>query len=145
MSRGLPANVSSVRLRMYHSDLVNGVFHGRVFDLFEEARTEAFRRLGFEYREVDEAGQAMVVTAISARFHAAGQMDGLVQVGVYVDALRKAQVLIGYEGRRAQDGALLFTGETNFAFVDKATGRPVRVPAGIHRALERCPGMLRKG
>lgn len=143
MGGNLPANVSAVRLRMYHSDLVNGVFHGRIFDVFEEARTEAFRRLGFEYREVDEAGQAMVVTAVCARFHAAGQMDDLVHVGAYVDALRKAQVLIGYEGRRQQDDALLFTGQTNFAFVDKTTGRPVRVPAGIHRALERCPGMLR--
>ena len=143
MSTDLPANVSRVRLRMFHSDLVNGIYHGRVFDLFEEARTEAFRRLGFEYREVEEAGNAMIVTATSARFHAPGQMDDLVQVGVYVDALRKAQVLIAYEGRRESDGALLFAGETSFAFVNRASGRAVRVPEGIHRALERCPGMLR--
>ena len=143
MSDELPTNVSRVRLRMFHSDLVNGVYHGRIFDVFEEARTEAFRRLGFEYREVEEAGNAMIVTAIGARFHAAGRMDDLVQIGVFVDALRKAQVLIAYEGRRESDGALLFTGETNFAFVSRASGRPVRVPEGIHRAVERCPGMLR--
>jgi acyl-CoA thioester hydrolase len=143
MTDDLPLNVSRVRLRMYHSDLINAVFHGRVFDLFEEARTEAFRRLGFEYREIDDAGQAMIVTSIGARFLAAGRFDEVIQIAVFVDALRKAQITIGYEGRREADGTLLFTGETSFAFVDKIRGRPVRVPEGIVHAVERCPAMLR--
>jgi acyl-CoA thioester hydrolase len=145
MTDDLPLNISRVRLRMYHSDLVNAVYHGRIFELFEEARTEAFRRCGFEYREIDEAGNAMIVTAVAARFHAPARFDEMVQIAVYVDALSKAQVRIGYEGRREGDGTLLVTGETVFAFVSKDSGRPVRVPEGIHRALERCPGMLRDG
>jgi acyl-CoA thioester hydrolase len=143
MTHDLPCNVSRVRLRMYHSDLVNAVYHGRIFELFEEARTEAFRRCGFEYREIDEAGNAMIVTAIAARFRAAARFDEVVRITVHVDALSKAQIRIGYEGRREGDGTLLFTGETAFAFITKSTGRPVRVPEGIHRALERCPEMRR--
>jgi acyl-CoA thioester hydrolase len=143
MSDGLPPNVVRVRLRMYHSDLVNAVYHGRIFELFEEARTEAFRRLGFEYREVSDAGQAMIATAVGARFLAAGRFDEVVRIGVFVDVLRKVQISIGYEGRREADGTLLFTGETVFAFVDRARGRPARVPEGIHRAVARCPAMLR--
>jgi acyl-CoA thioester hydrolase len=145
MTDDLPCNVSRVRPRMYHSDLVNAVYHGRIFELFEEARTEAFRRCGFEYREIDEAGNAMIVTAIAARFHAPARFDEVIQIAVYVDSLSKAQVRIGYEGRREGDGTLLFTGETGFAFISKETGRPVRVPAGIHRALECCPEMVRGG
>lgn len=139
----LPANVSRVRLRMYHSDLITAVFHGRVFEVFEEARTEVFRRLGFEYREIDEAGQAMIVTAIGARFLAPAEFDELIQVHVFVDALRKAQILIAYEARREANGMLLFSGETNFAFVDQQRARPVRVPAGIEAAVATCPEMLR--
>jgi acyl-CoA thioester hydrolase len=143
MTNNLPPNVSRVRLRMYHSDLINSVFHGRIFELFEEARTEAFRRLGFEYREIDDAGQAMIVTSISARFLTAGRFDEVVQIAVFVDALRKAQITIGYEGRRETDDTLLFTGETAFAFIDRERGRPVRVPEGIRHAIERYPSMLR--
>jgi len=143
MTAGLPLNVSRVRLRMYHSDLVNAVYHGRVFELFEEARTEAFRRCGFEYREIDEAGNAMIVTAVAARFHAPARFYEEILVAVHVDALSKAQLRIAYEGRRSGEDTLLFTGETAFAFVSKETGRPVRVPGGIHQALERCPAMLR--
>ena len=51
MTADLPLNVSQVRLRMFHSDRITAIYHGRIFDLFEEARTEAFRRCGFEYRE----------------------------------------------------------------------------------------------
>ena len=143
MRADLPANVSRVRLRMYHSDLIAAVFHGRAFEIFEEARTETFRRLGFEYREIDAAGQAMIVTAVSARFVAQPRFDELIQVHVFVDALRKAQITIDYEARRESDETLLFAGETAFAFVDKERGRPVRVPAGIAAALNRCPQTLR--
>jgi acyl-CoA thioester hydrolase len=144
MADDLPVNISRVRVRMYHTDLVGGVFHGRIFELFEEARTEAFRRLGFEWRLTDDAGAAMVVTDVRARFLRPAMMDDLVQITVYVDALRKAQVLIGYEGRRDADGTLLFTGATNFAFVDRGRGRPVRVPRPLLDAINRCPGMLRE-
>lgn len=143
MTAGIPFNVIRVRLRMYHSDLVNAVYHGRIFELFEEARTEAFRRCGFEYREIDEAGNAMIVTAIAARFHAPARFDEMVEVAVYVDALSKARVTIAYEGRRPGEDTLLFAGETSFAFVNKQSGRPLRVPEGIHHALECCPEMLR--
>jgi acyl-CoA thioester hydrolase len=141
---GLPANVIAVRMRMYHSDLV-GIFHGRVFEIFEEARTEAFRRLGFEFGEIEEAGAVMVVTAVSARFHRAPRMDELLHVRIFVDTLSKVRTTIAYEGRRAADEELLFTGETSFAFVDRERGRPVRVPEGMNRALARCPEMLRAG
>ena len=144
MTDDLPRNISRVRLRMYHSDQVNAVYHGRIFELFEEARTEAFRRCGFEYREVDDAGNAMIVTAIAARFHAPAGFDELVRIAVYVDALSKAQIRIAYDGQRDGEGTLLFTGETAFAFVNRRSGRPVRVPEGIHRALQCCPELLRE-
>jgi len=143
MSEAAPDNVARVRLRMYHSDLINGVYHGRVFEIFEEARTEVFRRLGFTYREVEAAGHAMVATAVSARFHAAARFDDQLLVGVFIDALRKAQVSIAYEARRERDGVLLFSGETRFAFVERRGSRLVRVPHGIQEAVRRCPAMLR--
>lgn len=143
MSADLPANVSLIRLRMYHSDRIAAVFHGRVFEIFEDVRTEVFRGLGFEYREISDAGQAMIVTAVGARFFAPAHFDELVEVHVFVDALRKAQITISYEARRPGDRTLLFSGETSFAFVDTSRGRPVRVPEGIRGALERYPAMLR--
>src|SRR5262245_8613213 len=102
---------------MYHTDLV-GVFHGRIFELFEEARTEAFRRLGFEYLMTEQRGIAMIVTAVDAAFHAPLRMDDEVLVGVFVDRLTRVRVAIAYEVRGPDADRLAVTGHTHFAFVD---------------------------
>jgi acyl-CoA thioester hydrolase len=128
-------------MRMYHSDLV-GVFHGRVFEIFEEARTEAFRRLGYEIREAYGDGLALVVTAVGARFSGSPDVDEVIRVGIYVDAISRVQLTIGYDARR-ETGQSLFSGEMTFVFLDRERGKPVRLPAGLLAAIRRCPGMVR--
>jgi acyl-CoA thioester hydrolase len=143
VSDGLPPNVSRVRVRMYHTDLV-GVFHGRIFELFEEARTEAFRRLGFEYRVTEARQVAMIVTAVDAAFARPLRMDEEVEVGVFISNLSKARVTVEYEVRGAGDAKPAVTGHTTFAFFDSERRRLAPVPREIRAAIERCPGMLRR-
>lgn len=138
----LPPNISRVRVRMYHTDLV-GVFHGRIFELFEEARTEAFRRLGFEFRMTAARNIAMIVTHIDASFSRPLQMDEEVAIGVYISQLSRARVTVEYEVRGAGDERPAVTGHTAFAFFDLQRQRPVAVPQEIRDAIGRCPGMLR--
>ncbi|MER3421136.1 MAG: hypothetical protein C4290_11720 [Chloroflexota bacterium] len=138
----LPANVSRVRVRMYHTDLV-GVFHGRIFELFEEARTEVFRRLGFEYRVAAEQGIAMVVTAVDAHFYRPLAMDDEVTVVVTIAHLSRARCTVAYEVWRPGEERVAVTGHTTFIFMDVGRGRPVPVPAEIRAAIARCPEMLR--
>ena len=141
----LPPNVSRARVRMYHTDLT-GIFHGRVFELFEEARTEAFRRLGFEYAVTEAQGVAMIVTHVDATFaRPLRTVDEEVEVGVYISHLSRTRVTVEYELRRPGEDRPAVTGHTAFAFFDVARGRPVPVPAEIRAAIDRCPGMLRHG
>jgi acyl-CoA thioester hydrolase len=138
----LPLNVSRVRVRMYHTDLV-GVFHGRIFELFEEARTEAFRRLGFEYRITEARGIAMVVTHVDAAFARPLRMDEELEVGIFISHLSRVRVAVEYEVRTPGEERPSVTGHTTFAFFDTARARPVPVPPEIRAAIERCLGMLR--
>ena len=141
----LPANVSLVRVRMYHTDLV-GIFHGRVFELFEEARTEAFRRLGFEYAITEARGIAMVVTQVDATFlRPLRTVDEEVEVGVFISHLSRLRATVEYEVRRPGEDRPAVTGHTTFTFFDTARGRPVPVPSEVRDAIARCPGMLREG
>ena len=139
----LSLNVSRVRVRFYHMDPTS-IFHGRVFELFEEARTEAFRRVGFEYRVVAEAGQAMIVTGVDAQFHQPVRFDDLLDIGVFVSLLSRVRITIEYEARRAGSAEIVLGGHTAFAFVDTVRGRPVPVPPSIVSAVHRYPGMLRE-
>ena len=129
---------------MHHTDL-SGIFHGRVFELFEDARTEVFRRLGFEYRTVIEAGQAMVALDVGATFSRPLRViDDEIEIGVFVSLLTRVRITVEYELRRLGEDAAAVTGHTTFAFVDPGRSRPVAVPAGIHAAVAACPGMLRR-
>jgi acyl-CoA thioester hydrolase len=139
----LPCNVIRVRLRMYHTDL-SGVFHGRVFELFEEARTEVFRRLGSEYRQITERGVIMIVTHADASFlRPLRTVDEEIEARIFVSHRSGARLTIEYELRRIGDETPAITGHTAFAFIDVARERPVPVPKEITAAIERCPKMVR--
>lgn len=138
-------NVALVRLRMYHTDLV-GVFHGRIFELFEEARTEVFRHLGFTYQSLLDRGVVMIVTHVEASFSRPLRVvDEPLECAVFVSHLGRARLTVEYEVRRAGEAAAAVTGHTAFAFVDTARNRPVPVPAEIRATIERCPAMLKDG
>ncbi len=136
-------NVAVVRLRMHHTDLA-GIFHGRVFDLFEEGRTEVFRRLGFEYRTVIDRGQAMVAIHVDAAFvRPIRVLDEELAISVFITHLSRARITVAYDIRRPGELKPAATGHTAFAFIDVARSRPVPVPAEIVAAIARCPDMLR--
>ena len=138
-----PMNVSRVRVRMYHTDFVGGAFHGRYFDLFEEARTEAFRRAGFHWEMTHREGIAFVVTGIGAEFFRPTAMDDDLAISVFVTRLTKARCVVEYEVRRAGETELLARGHTAFAFFDVRRARPVGVPASVREAVMRGTGLYR--
>lgn len=139
-----PPNVALVRVRMHHMDPVS-VYHGRVFDLFEEARTEVFRRLGFAYRAVEEAGAAMIAIDVGARFHRPLHFDDLLAITVTVTTLTRVRLTVAYEARREGEATVTFAGHTAFAFIDVARGRAVAVPPDVVMAVRGCPGIRRDG
>src|SRR5215472_2083532 len=102
-----PLNVSYVRVRMYHTDFVGGAFHGRYFDLFEEARTEAFRRAGFNWEQTHRDGIAFVVTHVDCDFHRPTAMDDELAISVFVTRLTRVRCVVEYEVRRAGEETLL--------------------------------------
>jgi acyl-CoA thioester hydrolase len=138
-----PLNVSYVRVRMYHTDLVGGPFHGRYFDLFEEARTEAFRRAGFSWEITHQDGIAFIVTHADCDFFKPAAMDDELAIGVFVTKLTRARCVVEYEVRRRGGQELLARGHTDFAFYDTRRNRLVGVPDSIRETIHRCAGMLR--
>lgn len=138
-----PANVSHVRVRMYHTDLAGGVFHGRYLDLFEEARTEAFRRAGFEWGMTHREGIAFLVTHIECDYFRAATMDEYLAISVFVSRMTHTRCIVEYEVRRAGETALVARGRTDFAFWDSRRNRPAAVPDSLRAAALHCEGMWR--
>src|SRR5579859_7062531 len=91
-------NVRHVRVRMHHTDLMGGMYHGTYFDIFEEARTEVFRGLGYTYRDCTEGeGRLMVIIRAACDYKRPARMDDLLAIRVRVSLLTPARLGFRYD------------------------------------------------
>jgi acyl-CoA thioester hydrolase len=143
-------NVRYVRVRMHHTDLMGAVYHGTFFDLFEEARTEVFRDLGYTYRDcVEGEGRLMLIVHASCDYKRPARMDDLLAIRVRVSLLSKARLGFRYDVTLAgsPEGSpqpspegVIAIGTHVFAFLAVATNRPTSVPPRFAELVRTTPG-----
>ena len=139
----LPFNVRQVRIRMHHTDAMGAVYHGTYFPLFDEARTEVFRDLGYTWRDaVEGEGRAMVIVHVACDFKRPARMDDLVAIEVHVARLTRVRLAFRYTVTLAYSGALVATGEQTFVFLSTTTNRPTSVPPNLAACILGAPGFV---
>lgn len=62
-----------------------------------------------------------------------------IEIRTWVENVRRVRSLRKYEFVRKSDGKTLVKGETDWVFVDAATGRPVAIPAKVARVFSLDP------
>jgi acyl-CoA thioester hydrolase len=87
---------------------------------------EAYRRLG----------QGWVVRSHSIEYRQPAVAGEQVMVKTWVATMKKVSSLRQFRIVRAADRETLAVAETNWAFVDYATNRPVRIPPDVAGAFE---------
>ncbi len=87
---------------------------------------------GLRYHEL---GQGWVVRSHTIEYLLPAFAGDHVVVETWVATMKKVTSLRRYRIVRSGDGALLAAAETNWAFVDFTTGRPVRIPAEVAGAF----------
>lgn len=130
MDGGLTAT-TTIRARYAETDAQGVVHHSSYIVWFELGRVELLRAYGISYRALEAQGLAIVVSEFAARYHAPARFDDLVQVQTTLALVRSRQVAFDYRLSLAEAGALLVTGRSTHIVVDKATGRPTRLPADL--------------
>ena len=129
ISTPAPRHVRHVRVRMYHTDLVGAVYHGTYFDLFEEARTEVFRALGYTYRDcVEGEGRLMIIVHAACDYMHPALMDDELAIAVRVETLTRARLSFAYDVSLVAGGKRVALGRQVFAFLDARSKRPTSVP-----------------
>jgi acyl-CoA thioester hydrolase len=129
-------------IRVYYEDTDAGgiVFYANYLKYFERARTEWLRACGVnQSRLVDEGSVVFVVMNTALDYHAPARLDDLVTVENHIGRIGRASVDFTQEAWR--DDVLLATGQIRVACVDRATLRPVPIPAPVLAALRRGPGV----
>jgi acyl-CoA thioester hydrolase len=128
-----PLNVHYFRVRPHQTDLNGAMYHGAYLDIFDEARIETFRSMGYAYEDLLRDGCAAVIRHVTCDFQLPALMDELLSVTVTIARQRPASLRIRYECRRGEQA--LVRAEVEFAFIG-VNGRPQRVPARLREVID---------
>lgn len=115
------------------TDAMGIVYYGTYLRFLEVGRNEYLRARGGDYREIEAAGYVLPVLEVNVRYRAPAVYDDVLTIKTRVGEVSKVQLRFDYEVRRAADDALLVTGSTSHATLDRETRKLVRLPECVLR------------
>ena len=128
-------SVSRVRVRYSETDQMGVVYHANYFVWFEVGRTDFLRSTGWSYRELEAEGISLPVIQAQCEYRLPARYDDELEVRTSGTILTHVRVEFTYEIVRIADGALLVTGRTVHAALDR-DGRPCRLPVRVRALLD---------
>jgi acyl-CoA thioester hydrolase len=123
-----------VRVRYAETDKMGVVYYANYLVWFEVGRTDLLRESGWDYREMEKEGYALPVIEAHCTYREPAKYDDVLDVRTTGMLLSPVRVQFTYEIVRAADAAMLATGTTIHATLDRA-GRPCRLPEHVRTWL----------
>jgi acyl-CoA thioester hydrolase len=131
--------VTEIEVRYAETDQMGVAHHANYVIWFELARTRLCALSGFHYAEIERLGYFLMVTAVEVRYRRPARYGDLVRVACWGERLASRGVHFAYEVRRGEDD-LLATGRTEHIWIERASGRPCRMPEVLRAPFERLAG-----
>ncbi|MGB5985442.1 MAG: thioesterase family protein [Desulfobacterales bacterium] len=116
------------------TDRMGRVYYANYLRWFEIGRTELFRYRGLSYRAIEEKGVFLPVAEVQLKLHAGAEYDDLLIIETCVDPKVKGGIKFDYRILRKADGALIASGYTKHAYLDRQ-GKVVRPPDFVRRIM----------
>ena len=111
------------------------VYHGNYAQYLELGRVEWLRALGITYRSMEDNGVMLPVISLHIDYKKSALYDDLLTVQTQL--VSKPLVRIAFDYRLLNgEGELLATAHTVLAFMDKASGKPIKCPDYILDKLD---------
>ena len=126
--------MSRVRVRYAETDTMGVVYYANYLVWFEVARTDLLRSAGWSYRDMEADGYRLPVLEAGCVYRESAKYDDELDVSTTGALLSPVRVRFSYDVVRSGDGAVLASGHTVHASIDR-DGRPRRLPARIRDLL----------
>jgi acyl-CoA thioester hydrolase len=139
-----PESISRVRVRYAETDQMGVVYYANYFVWFEVGRTDLLRHDGWSYRDMERDGFSLPVIEAHGEYRASARYDDVVAVRTRGRLLSPVRVRFEYEVRRESDAAVLATGYTEHAVLDR-DGRPKRLPERVRQMFTTVHDISRGG
>ena len=128
---------SRTRVRYKETDQMGIAHHANYIVWFEIGRTDFCRETGVGYREIEERGFLLVVTAVGCRYRTPFRYDDDVVIRTSVSEVGSRKVSFAYELRKAGSDTLHASGDSTHIWLDRTTRRPVKGDEEVIRAFAR--------
>lgn len=122
-----------LRVRYDETDPMGLVHHSNYLRYFEIGRTELLRAVGGNYRDMESAGQLVVVVRVDCRYKSPARYDDLISVTTQIAKISSAKIIHHYIIRRGDQ--VLVEADVTLAVIDRE-GRVQRVPDALLEAYE---------
>jgi acyl-CoA thioester hydrolase len=124
-----------LRVRFAETDQMGIAHHSAYVVWMEAARVEWLRERGLSYRQLEEEGVSLAVSAIELSYRTAARFDDEIEIETHLVEARSRRFHFAYLLTRADDEALLATGASVHVPTD-ASGRALRLPEEWLRPLQ---------
>jgi acyl-CoA thioester hydrolase len=129
------ALTARVRVRTYELDSFGHVNNAVYLNYLEEARSEFLKQIGLSFHDLAGSGVHLVIVEAQVKYVSPARYGDEILIRGAFRNVRPVSVEIVYTLTEAASGRLLATAMTRGAFVDAATGRPMRAPAAFRDAF----------
>ena len=116
------------RVRYVECDPMGFMHHSHYLPMFEMGRTELLRQTGISYRELEARDVLFTVTKIAVNFKKPARYDDELELVTRVVRQTHVRIEHAYEMYHAATRALLCTGESTIACINKK-GEVQAIPA----------------
>jgi acyl-CoA thioester hydrolase len=128
---------TQIRVRYGETDRMGYVYYGAYALYYEVGRVEAFRKLGFSYREMEDKGIHMPVLHFSIDYKKPALYDEQILIRTIVKEYTEGpRFPFDYECYNEKN-ELLNTGKVVLAVINKENGRPCRLPGWFTGELKK--------
>jgi acyl-CoA thioester hydrolase len=127
-----------VEVRYAETDQMGVVHHAEYVVWFEIARTRLCATSGWHYADIERLGTLLMVTRVDVSYRLPARYGETVQVVCTLARLGSRGLAFAY--RVTRGGELLARGTTEHVWVDRASGRPCRMPEVLAEPFRRLAG-----
>ncbi len=125
-----PQSHSRLRVRYAETDQMGVVYYANYLVWFEVGRTDLLRESGWNYRDMETDGFSLPVIEAQCAYRESAKYDDEIEVRTTGTMVSPVRVRFNYEVVRVADAAMLATGLTVHATLDR-NGRPCRLPERV--------------
>jgi acyl-CoA thioester hydrolase len=109
-------------------DLAQHVNNAVYLDYMDDAGNDVLEAFGWSFQRMEQAGFAIVIRRNQIQYHQPALLDDELAIDTWVSQVRRSTAIRHYAIRRAKDGCLLAMAQAYCVWIDRTSGRPIRIP-----------------